>query len=210
MTTLEQLFPTHLYRAPLARGTVGARLRDDLERAALQIAEDDRAGQAWSREHGYKGYTSYASLDDLPWRDPSFGELAERLDGHAADFARALDFDLTGRKLVLDSFWINVLEPGGQHGSHIHPGSVISGTYYVAVPDGAAGLKLEDPRLGFMMGAPPQRASVRAANRRFVEVVPKPGTVLMWESWLRHEVPVSRARVRRISISFNYALGPLT
>lgn len=207
MTTLEALFPTHLYRAPLLRGAAGARFRDDIERAALQIAEDDGAGQAWSREHGYKGYTSYASLDDLPWRDPSFGTLAGHLDEHAAGFARALDFDLGGRKLRLDSFWINVLEPGGQHGSHIHPGSVISGTYYVALPDGAAGIKLEDPRLGYMMGAPPQRASVKAQNKRFVEVIPKPGTVLMWESWLRHEVPVSRARTRRISISFNYALG---
>lgn len=207
MTTIDMLFPTQLYRAPLLRGAGGVRLRDDIERAALQIAADDRAGQAWSRDHGYRGYTSYASLDDLPWRDPTFGALAEHLDGHAAEFARALDFDTSGRKLRLDSFWINVLEPGGQHGSHIHPGSVISGTYYVALPEGAAGLKLEDPRLGYMMGAPAQKSAVKAQNKRFVDVVPKPGMVLMWESWLRHEVPVSRAKTRRISISFNYALG---
>jgi uncharacterized protein (TIGR02466 family) len=29
--------------------------------------------------------------------------------------------------------------------------------------------------------------------------------VLMWESWLRHEVAASRAKAERISISFNYA-----
>ncbi|WP_459251352.1 putative 2OG-Fe(II) oxygenase [Phenylobacterium sp.] len=36
---------------------------------------------------------------------------------------------------------------------------------------------------------------------------PAPGTVFLWESWLRDEVPPNRARTPRISISFNYAWG---
>jgi len=31
------------------------------------------------------------------------------------------------------------------------------------------------------------------------------GTVLIWESWLRHEVPANAAKAERISVSFNYA-----
>lgn len=202
MRSLDSLFVTKLYRAELGEP---ARLNRDLAAAIRAIAADDRAGQAWCRANGYPGYTSYASLDDLTVRAPPFADLERALDAHAAAFARDLDLDLARRPLKLDSIWINVLEPGGHHTAHIHPHAVVSGTYYVAVPKGAGAIKFEDPRLGLMMAAPPRKAEARPENRTFVTVEPKPGTVLLWESWLRHEVPASRARAERISVSFNYA-----
>ncbi len=199
---IETLFATRLYRARAA----GAALNAELERTCLAIAAGDRAGRRWSKEHGYKGYTSYASLDDLPTRASAFAELATQLDRHARAFARSLDLDCDVRRLKLDSMWINVLAPGGVHSGHIHPHSVLSGTYYVTVPEGAAAIRFEDPRLPLMMAAPPKRAKAARDNLTFVSIAPKPGTVLMWESWLRHEVPINAARRGRISISFNCAL----
>ena len=38
----------------------------------------------------------------------------------------------------------------------------------------------------------------------FVTLSPEPGTLYLWESWLRHEVPANAARQPRASISFNY------
>lgn len=200
---VEQLFPTHVYQVRPG-GAKAQRLREDLERSCLALANDDAAGRAWCREHGYKGYTSYGTLEDLAWRDPVVAELVDIIDVHVMAFAEALDFDLGDRPLALDNIWVNILEPGGMHAGHIHPGSVISGTYYVALPEGARGLKLEDPRLQMMMASPPKRAKAERMNRSFVDIAPKPGTLLLWESWLRHEVPPSRARENRISISFNY------
>ena len=204
MGSIETLFATKLYRAALA-GRGAQRLNVDLEKACKAIAREDRAGQAWSRRHGYQGYTSYASLADLPQRNPAFAELAHHLDAHVAKFAKALEFDLGRRRLKLDSIWLNVMRAGAVHTAHIHPKSVISGTYYVAVPPGAGALKLEDPRLGLMMAAPPRKARPKRDNQTFVYLAPKAGTLLLWESWLRHEVPQNRARGERISISFNYA-----
>ena len=204
MPSLERLFVTTIYRAELGEGK-GARTNQELEAACLSIAEDDTAGQRWCARNGYPGYTSYASLNDLPWRVPVFTDLAKALDAHVAAFAKDLDYDLQGRKLALDSLWINILPPGGVHTSHIHPHSVISGTYYVTVPDGAGALKLEDPRLGLMMAAPPRKKKARPENRQFAYLAPTPGTVLLWESWLRHEVPLNQAESERISVSFNYA-----
>ena len=59
--------------------------------------------------------------------------------GHVADFARKSQFDLSGRKLKLDSLWINVMARGAVHTPHIHPHSVVSGTCYVTVPPGSGG-----------------------------------------------------------------------
>ena len=194
------LFVTRLYEASLDDETLVA----ELAHSCRALAADDGAGRAWSKACGYPGYTSYASLNDLTVRDPVFETLRKRLDAHVRRFAEESHFDLGGRKPKLDSLWVNVLKGSGGHSGHIHPHSIVSGTVYVAVPDGAGALKLEDPRLPLLMAAPPRRLDAPEESQTFVYAQPKPGTVLLWESWLRHEVPAGRAKSERISISFNY------
>ena len=203
MADISSLFVTRLYRARLSEYGPAVD-SNELEASCLAIAEDDEAGQDWCAENGYPGYTSYASLADLPWRFPIFADLVTALDAHVAAFAEDLEFDLDGRALELEDLWINILPGGGTHASHIHPHSVISGTTYVAMPEGAAALKLEDPRSARMMAAPPRSAGARRELRTFVYETPKVGDVLLWESWLRHEVPMNMAEDDRISVSFNY------
>ncbi len=206
MTQIDSLFVTRLYRAALSEQ--GQPIdSDELENTCYSIAEDDEAGQNWCEENGYPGYTSYASLDDLPWRFPIFKELVKVLDKHVAAFAKELAFDLGGKKLKLDSLWINILPEGGIHTSHIHPHSVISGTTYVSMPEGASAIKFEDPRSAMMMAAPPRKADAPRELRNFIYVAPEVGDVLLWESWLRHEVPMNMSEEERISVSFNYSWG---
>ncbi len=197
--TIRNLFATRFSETALNDDALLAELGD----ACRDLAAQDRAGQAWSKAHGYRGYTSYASLDDLPMRDPRFGDLVRHLNRHAAKFADACAFDL-GRKPKLDSLWVNILKPGGTHSGHIHPHSIISGTLYVEIPPGAGTLKLEDPRLPLMMAAPPRRPDAADDLQSFVYAEPVPGTIFLWESWLRHEVVAGNAKADRISISFNY------
>ena len=201
MPEVATLFVTKLYRARIENADA---LNAELMKSCLSIAEEDEAGKTWSKEKGYRGYTSYASLDDLPRRDPAFADLKKRLDRHALAFAEELHLDLGGRKLRLDSIWINVLAAGGVHSGHIHPHSVLSGTYYVDTPPGASALKLEDPRHPMMMAAPPRREDAPEEERTFVYVKPAAGDVLMWESFVSHEVMPNTAKQPRISISFNY------
>jgi len=201
---LHTLFPTPVYEASLAADRGFEAFLAELEDGCRMLAAEDRAGRAWCKEHGYGGYTSYASLNDLPQRVTVFDQLRKKLDRHAAAFAEELQYELSGGRLRLDSLWVNILKPGAAHTSHIHPHSVLSGTVYVAIPPGASALKFEDPRLAMMMAAPPKRPDAEESRRAFVYLKPQPGTVLMWESWLRHEVPVNTAKAARISISFNY------
>lgn len=198
--TTRSLFVTSLHEATLDDADFLA----ELDHACRQLAEDDRAGRGWSKAHGYRGYTSYASLDDLPVRDPNFGELVRRLNKHVAAFAADCAFDLEGKKLKLDSLWVNILKSGGTHSGHIHPHSVVSGTFYVTVPPGSGAIRFEDPRLAMMMAAPQRSADAPEALRPFAYVDPVPGTILLWESWLRHEVMPHSGKGGRISVSFNY------
>jgi uncharacterized protein (TIGR02466 family) len=191
--TSRALFPTLL--SETERGDDA--LLEQLARSIRSLAHDDEAGRRWSKAHRYAGYTSYASLNDLPKRDPAFGALARLLNRHAAQFAKDCAFDLP-RKPRLDSLWVNLLNSGGQHSGHIHPHSIISGTLYVEVPPGSGAIRFEDPRLPLMMAAPTRPDS-------FVKVEPRAGLLLMWESWLRHEVLPGSGRGERLSASFNFA-----
>ena len=194
------LFVTNLYQVqiddPALLGELGHSIRT--------LAVDDRAGIGWSRDHHYPGYTSYASLDDLPRRDPVIGDLAKLLGKHATAFAADCAFDL-GRKPKLDSLWVNLLNGGGHHSAHIHPHSIISGTFYVEAPPGSGAIRFEDPRLPMMMAAPTRRDDAPEPLRTFVTIEPKPGMLLLWESFVRHEVLPGKAKAERLSISFNFA-----
>jgi uncharacterized protein (TIGR02466 family) len=194
------LFATRFYQAQIE----DAVLLGELAHSIRTLSQDDEAGRRWSREKGYKGYTSYASLNDLPRRDPVFADLQKLLAPHAASFADELAFDL-GRKPKLDSLWVNLLKPGGHHTAHIHPHSILSGTLYVEAPKGSGPIRFEDPRLPMMMAAPLRRDDAPDELRSFVAIEPRPGLLLMWESWLRHEVLSGSAKADRLSISFNFA-----
>ena len=196
---IRSLFATPFYDAALDDPALLA----ELDHSCRVLGEEDRAGRAWSKAHRYHGYTSYASLSDLPQRDPAFDDLRRILDKHVRAFAEACAFDLA-KKPKLDSMWVNILKPGGAHSGHIHPHSIISGTFYVRVPEGAGPLKLEDPRLPAMMAAPLRRDDAPEMLKPFIYAEPIAGTVFLWESWLRHEVVPGSAKSDRISISFNY------
>ncbi len=185
----------HLFATQVFEADADPALLPDLAHSIRSLARDDAAGRRWSKEHLYPGYTSYASLDDLPRRDPAFAGLAKALGRNAREFAGELGW---AAKPKLDSLWVNLLKPGGQHSGHIHPHSILSGTLYVEVPDGSGAIRFEDPRLGLMMAAPVREGT-------FAIVQPRPGLILMWESWLRHEVLRGTNSGDRLSISFNFS-----
>jgi uncharacterized protein (TIGR02466 family) len=192
------LFATMLYEAMIDDQALLAELAHSIR----SFSEQDGAGRRWSRDKGYKGYTSYASLNDLPRRDPAFADLQRLLARHAVKFAKELAWDA---KPKLDSLWVNLLKPGGHHSAHIHPHSILSGTLYVEAPAGSGPIRFEDPRLPMMMAAPVRGEDAPEALRPFVNVQPRAGLLLMWESWLRHEVLPGTAKAERLSISFNFA-----
>ncbi len=204
MAKITSVFPTLIYREDLPRIDT---LNAELEVAALSLATNDHAGLKWCEKHGYPGYTSYASLNELASRIPAFKKLERLIDKHASAYAKAMHWDIKGAKPICDSLWVNVMPEGGHHTGHIHTNSVISGTYYVKVPEGAGPIVYEDPRLAMMMAAPPKSAKAPRELKTHVSETPQAGTLLLWESWLRHEVPLNRAEGERISVSFNYVIA---
>lgn len=200
----QTLFVTIVRRATIPGSEA---LNRDIEMVARSFAEDDELGRRWSAENGYSGYTSYGSIPDLVSRAACFAALKKSIDAEVAEFSKQLAYDMGRARLKLDNMWLNVMPKGGFHSGHIHPHSIISGTYYVRTPKKAAAIRFEDPRLPMMMAAPPRREDAPEALKNFVYVAPEEGAALLWESWLRHEVVRNESIRPRISVSFNYRWG---
>ena len=190
-----------LFASPLYEAKLDLDL-DELARTVRYLAEADTAGRQWAEDKDYWGYTSYASLDDLPTRDPVIGDLAPVLEQKARAFAKDLGWS---HKPKLDHIWVNLMEPGAHHSAHIHPHSILSGTLYVEIPEGAGAIRFEDPRLPMMMVAPLRDDDAPEHLQPHVTIAPEPGTLLLWESFLRHEVLSHHGETERLSISFNFA-----
>jgi len=200
---VQRLFPTLVYSARLA-GAGDKRLKERLLRECRQLGLDDTAGRRWSAKSYPGGYTSYGSAHRMHRMSPTFAALERAIDRHVARFASSLDLDLAGRRLTMTDCWVNIMPRGTAHGLHLHPLATISGTYYVKTPPGCPGLKLEDPRLERMMAAPPRRPRAARENKPWVVLPAVAGNLLLFESWLRHEVAANLVAGERISISFNY------
>jgi uncharacterized protein (TIGR02466 family) len=196
-------FPTYIYCEPLQR-TGLARLNNALADECRQLRDFDDAGRRWCEANYPGGYTSYASLNELHRFSSTFTSLEKKITRHVRDFGRLLELDLRGRTIHMTDCWVNIMPPSAAHSLHLHPLSFISGTYYVATPKGCPGLKFEDPRLSKFMAAPPRLPDAKPAHRAHITYPAEAGNVILFESWLRHEVPANRVDDERISISFNY------
>jgi uncharacterized protein (TIGR02466 family) len=198
--TITKFFPTQIYTARQESSALNRQLLLEIE----DLMDLDGAGNEWSRENYPNGFTSYSSANELQKTYPSFGTLEKWIDSRVARYARALDFDLKGGRLRMTNCWANVMGVNSHHSGHVHPLSVISGTYYAQMPKGSPAIKFEDPRLAALMHSPPRRTGARTENRTHVSVPAKTGTLVLFESWLRHEVPMHRTAESRVSVSFNY------
>ena len=198
---LHALFATHIYQKETLKPQTP--LFKQLTSSSQDILDQDQKGHQWSQKAYKNGYTSYGSWDQLHLVAPPFAELKKKLDLHVARYLRDLNFDIQPNQIAMSRLWLNVMPAYCYHAWHIHPHSVISGTFYLQLPPGGAPIRFEDPRLGFFMNRP--LVKNRKQDTHFFALNPQVGQVVLFESWLKHEVPMHlETNDVRVSLSFNY------
>jgi uncharacterized protein (TIGR02466 family) len=198
---IQEVFPSLIATGRLAGNT---KLNKELLREINILAEMDEPGVRWSKKNYVGGYSSYSSLTQLHHTSPNFAELEKGLRPHVKQMIKKLQWDLLGRKVEMTTCWANRMGKGTHHTLHLHPLSVLSGVYFVATPQGSSRFKMEDPRMERLMASPPRKTNSDRKNRPYIEFDPRPGDFILFESWMKHEVPPHRGDKPRVSISFNY------
>ena len=107
--------------------------------------------------------------------------------------------------LRLGVMWANVNSKHSQHSAHIHPNAYYSGVYYVKAPKNSGKIIFTDPKNSIRSFelTPSERGKYSDAVVRQIEVVPENGMLLLFPSWLLHEVRQQFIDDERISIAFN-------
>jgi uncharacterized protein (TIGR02466 family) len=113
------------------------------------------------------------------------------------------------------NMWANVNRSGHGNLPHTHPGAFWSGVYYVddggiaADPSLGGALEFLDPRgAGPVMYAPHLGFAMKGGLSGGANEVlqPKAGRMVLFPSWLLHQVRHYRGTAERISIAFNLNL----
>jgi len=146
--------------------------------------------------------TSYYKPQASILVDAKLTELENEIFQAANGFLATLQ--LPPRRLEVERAWINLFQPGAQEAMHSHDGSLLSCSYYVEAPENCGNIAFPDP-----IGA---RRSYREFTRtagdgfltlREMTFEPKPGRIVMFESWVPHAVNCNKSDKVRISIAVN-------
>jgi len=192
---MHSLFTTYVEQK---RITISPKILEQMKWTASKMPEIDDIGVKWSKKNYIGGYTSYDSISRVDLQFSVFETLKKKIDAEVKKYTKKLGLEFNTGTLELSSMWVNVMPKNVYHAFHLHPLSVISGTFYISVGKGklASPLRIEDPRASRFMGTP--------ARTMQVDLKPKNGDLILFESWLKHEVPPHQNSDDRISVSFNY------
>ena len=125
-------------------------------------------------------------------------------------FEQSLNRVVNG-KLKICNYWININGKGAYNVGHVHPGSHLSGVYYVKCPKDSGVIVFENPYnfIAFNeLDSYNEEFRQRNAQYGTMYIEPKDGLLLIFPAHLRHAVPENNSDEERISIAFNLNVIP--
>jgi hypothetical protein len=192
MATAEtfELFPTPVSRVP---GLIAPALAQAL---GARVAALARVGNAKSAQLAHSRLL-------MPGEDPGLDDAVGLLGAPVQAFGELL-FGETLRWLVKE-IWANVLQPGGQQAVHNHANSFVSGVLYLTPCD-------ESARTVFLRGMGGSEFVLRNTHadmrpgrfnaQKWIAPTPAAGDLLLFPSYLLHEVPPNLGG-GRMTLAFN-------
>ena len=166
----------------------------DLEEECIRRSTLD-SGRVVSNSGGWQ---SNAITSD----DVFFSEFILEIEEQANNFAKELEIC---QKVKLSNLWININGYKDYNRRHNHPESIISGVFYVKVPDKSSKLRFFHPSVDLMVRDWNLNVDLKCNKytSSIWEIFPEDGKLLLFPSWLDHEVDQNLSQEKRISISFN-------
>lgn len=185
----EQLwFPTPIWECP-----VSGIDNESIKEYCLRVREE-KPGVVISNRGGWH---SSELISPLP-------EALDQLFSDMSVFVNDVCYRYTGTELKFGNFWININGHHDYNLLHDHQKSVLSGVYYVSVPEDNMGdlvLHRGDNADYFLNGKIKEMtmANSPSCTKKAVE-----STFYLFPSWIKHHVERNESHKERISIAFNF------
>lgn len=199
---------THLFTTPVSHVRLQP-ARADLDELCAYLLELRRGASSLQRSNR-GGWHSEGNLfgkehREFPWLRETVVQGILDYAGAALGFTGDFAFEFTG--------WAVVNRAGDYNVPHNHNPNVISGAFYVRVPEAmqAGEIVFLDPRLNLNASVSrslQEREQLPPWNKTSISHLPHLGDLLLFPSWLMHYVNAFTAPdpdAERIVISFNAA-----
>jgi uncharacterized protein (TIGR02466 family) len=161
--------------------------------AKKYLADPDLITNTWGYKNTYTADSGISNFDDIA----PFKDFIKQV-GYS--HLTTLGYDVTNLEFSIQIFVSEMIE-GDSHALHGHPNSLLSGVFYLRVPEGSAPILFDDPRPFRKFLSLPKLTN--STNWERIHFVPEDGLLLIWESWLEHEVPRNFSKEGRITMVFN-------
>lgn len=145
------------------------------------------------------GYTTFFHDLKRPQVD-GFDLFLEFLKSQCLLFASHQGVDVEEYEVKIIKYWLNRMNYEGDHGIHNHDEHYV-GTYYVNCPEGSGDIRYHNPSADKW-----QEWKSPSKQKQYVDYQPVEGKLLMWNSWVPHEVMLNLSKTPRDSFSFNLLL----
>jgi len=145
---------------------------------------------------------NYFSNNFSVLEEESMSEISAVIHAHI----RKYQLEVCGMNLqdfyITDS-WIARTPPGGKHIIHNHPNSILSGTFYINVPQDSALLFYTEVEMFKTFKFWFDYSKETDYNRTITRVPVKTSDIVIFPSWLNHGVELNNSNQERIVIGFN-------
>lgn len=145
-----------------------------------------------------------ANVSPLP-DSPELEAFKANIELNAISFFAFCGYDVENYDFKVANIWANEMTSNSFHAGHNHTGYVISGCFYVDVPEGCGGIVFTGP-LSRIDKVPRGVKNYTVFNSTTWGITPEQGTMYMWESFLIHEVPQAIFDGTRRSIAFDVTI----
>lgn len=173
---------------------------------------DEMSRVDWKSEHERSGRMNEVRgrfMEDVfitPTLVPSAAAIVEAFINSCEHIAEELDWDLANHEIRVSDLWAHVTPPGKSTQQHHHFPDHLSCAYYVRAPEACGNLRLLDDRKCRVLE--PHSGTNDAVMAKFVEIPATEGLMVIFPSWLSHQVGENQSNESRVSISMNAALVP--
>jgi len=187
-----------LFTVPIFQQKLNLNLHS-IEKYCLSEKQKNKVGRTRSNKGGWQS-------KNLKITQPELNNLILDIENSSKEFCKLLKL----KSVVLQDIWININNYNCVNIPHLHPGSILSGVFYVKVPKNGGNIRFQRPGYDSFNCIWPDKKD----NSLFLEMdetnspewwMPSMNNILyIFPSWLSHWVePNLNKKENRISISFN-------
>ena len=167
-----------------------------------KLKKEDDKGIKRSNVNGWHSKNFKIEKDNVPYN------FIKTIHGYVKEvIVDGFGWRYIPEKVGISEIWSIINKKGTFNTSHNHPGSYLSAAYYVKAPDECGDIHFFDPNEIKKFNSPPIENRTELSASGF-SIRAQEGSLLIFPSYLYHDVGKNLSNEDRIVISFNVSILP--